>query len=69
MEHLGTKELQTKRLILRRLTIDDTESVYNNWANDNEVTRYLSWQTHEDKVEINVPIYPNQGFTLRWDFN
>jgi [ribosomal protein S5]-alanine N-acetyltransferase len=49
MEHLGTKELQTERLILRRLTIEDTESVYNNWANDNAVTYYLSWPTHKDK--------------------
>jgi [ribosomal protein S5]-alanine N-acetyltransferase len=49
MEHLGTKELQTERLILRRLTIEDTESVYNNWANDDEVTYYLSWPTHKDK--------------------
>jgi [ribosomal protein S5]-alanine N-acetyltransferase len=49
MEHLGTKELQTERLILRQLTINDTESVYNNWANDDEVTHYLSWPTHKDK--------------------
>jgi ribosomal-protein-alanine N-acetyltransferase len=49
MEHSGTKVLQTRRLILRPLTIDDTESVYNNWANDDEVTRYLSWSTHKDK--------------------
>jgi len=48
MKHLGTKELETERLILRRLTINDIESVYNNWANDDDVTRYLSWPTHRD---------------------
>jgi len=51
MKHLGTKELETERLILRRLTINDIESVYNNWANDDDVTHYLSWPTHRD---INV---------------
>jgi ribosomal-protein-alanine N-acetyltransferase len=51
MEHLGTKELETERLILRRFTIDDTEKVFYNWANDDEVTKYLSWATHTD---INV---------------
>jgi len=68
MEHLGTKELQTERLILRRLTIDDTESVYNNWANDDEVTLYLSWPTHKDKnvtkdvLENWIKNYPKNDF-------
>jgi ribosomal-protein-alanine N-acetyltransferase len=48
MEHLGTKELETKRLILRRFTLGDTENVFNNWANDDEVTKYLTWLTHKD---------------------
>jgi ribosomal-protein-alanine N-acetyltransferase len=51
MEHLGTKKLETERLILRRFTVDDTEKVFYNWANDDEVTKYLSWATHTD---INV---------------
>ena len=68
MVHSGTKELQTERLILRRLTIDDTESVYNNWANDDEVTYYLSWSTHKDKnvtkevLENWIKNYPNNDF-------
>ena len=48
MEHLGTKMLETERLLLRQLTIDDTETVYNNWTNDDEVTEYLTWPTHKD---------------------
>jgi hypothetical protein len=27
MEHLGTKELETKRLILRRFTLNDAEAL------------------------------------------
>jgi ribosomal-protein-alanine N-acetyltransferase len=51
MEHLGTKELETKRLVLRRFSIDDAESMFKNWANDDEVTKFLVWQPHKD---INV---------------
>jgi len=49
MEHLGTKELETKRLLLRRFVIDDTEKIFNNWANDKEVTKYLMWEPHKNK--------------------
>ena len=40
MKHLGTKELETERLILRRFTIND-DNMYKNWASDPEVTKYL----------------------------
>jgi [ribosomal protein S5]-alanine N-acetyltransferase len=48
MEHLGTKELETKRLILRRFTINDAEFIFKNWANDDEVTKYLTWPSHKN---------------------
>jgi len=47
MNHLGTIKLETDRLILRRFTVDDAESVFNNWASDDEVTKYLTWSTHQ----------------------
>jgi len=46
--HLGTIALETKRLILRRFTLDDADSMFKNWANDNEVTKFLTWPTHSD---------------------
>jgi len=48
MEHLGTKRLETERLILRRFTLNDTESMFNNWANDNEVYEYMTTPAHSD---------------------
>jgi ribosomal-protein-alanine N-acetyltransferase len=46
VEHLGTKELETERLVLRRFTIHDAEKMFHNWANDDEVTEYLTWPSH-----------------------
>lgn len=46
MKHIGTTTLETERLILRRFTIEDAESMFNNWASDNEVTKFLTWPAH-----------------------
>jgi len=43
---MGTKKLETKRLILRPFTEEDAVDMYNNWASDPEVTKYLTWLTH-----------------------
>lgn len=51
MNHLGTRELATARLTLRRFEIEDAENMYYNWASDPEVTRYLTWPTHKS-VEV-----------------
>ena len=48
MKHLGTVELKTSRLKLRRFTIGDADAMYRNWASDPEVTKYLTWPTHSD---------------------
>lgn len=46
MNHPGTIELETKRLLLRRFTVADAEAMFSNWANDPQVTRFLTWQPH-----------------------
>lgn len=51
MNHLGTVNLETERLILRKFKLSDAEALYNNWANDSEVTKFLTWPTHTS-VEI-----------------
>ncbi|MDD3214482.1 MAG: GNAT family N-acetyltransferase [Eubacteriales bacterium] len=50
MKHLGTKTLETERLILRPFTMADASAMYRNWANDPEVTKYLTWPAHESKA-------------------
>ena len=48
MNHKGTKSIETNRLILRKFRNDDSENMFSNFANDQNVTRYFSWQTHNN---------------------
>ncbi|MCI8631922.1 MAG: GNAT family N-acetyltransferase [Lachnospiraceae bacterium] len=44
--HKGTQTLHTERLILRKFTVDDAQAMFENWASDERVTRYLTWCPH-----------------------
>ena len=46
MNHFGTRTIETPRLILRQFTEQDAEPMFRNWANDPEVTKYLTWVPH-----------------------
>ena len=46
MNLIGTKTIETERLILRQFSLEDAEAMFANWASDPEVTKYLTWQTH-----------------------
>jgi ribosomal-protein-alanine N-acetyltransferase len=48
MTHKGTVTLETERLILRRLTLNDADAMFRNWCNDPEATKYLMWPAHSD---------------------
>ncbi len=40
--------LETERLILRKISLDDTDDMYE-YSKDPDVSRYLTWSPHEDK--------------------
>ncbi|MBQ6551101.1 MAG: GNAT family N-acetyltransferase [Lachnospiraceae bacterium] len=68
MNLTGTRTIETHRLILRRFTIEDAEDMYNNWASDPEVTKFLTWPTHTS-VEVSrmvlsdwIPRYEDGGY-------
>ena len=47
--------LETERLILRKLNENDADAIFNNWASDPEVTKYVTWPPHksvEDSLNI-----------------
>jgi len=43
---LQIETIQTARLILRRPRVADAQSIFDNYASDPEVTRYLRWRPH-----------------------
>lgn len=68
MLNKGTIKIETKRLILRRFTIDDESNMFNNWASDNNVSKYMRWPTHKNKEETKnvlnnwIDSYKNESF-------
>ena len=48
MTHIGTRYIETERLILRRFELSDAPAMFANWASDGEGTKYLTWPTHAD---------------------
>ncbi len=50
MNHVGTQPIETERLILRRFSKDDAQAMFDNWASDAEVTKFMTWPPYE-KVE------------------
>jgi ribosomal-protein-alanine N-acetyltransferase len=51
LKHTGTRKIETQRLILRQFKEEDAADMFNNWASDDEVTRYVSWPTHSN-IEV-----------------
>lgn len=49
MNHCGTQTLETNRLVLRRYEIEDAAAMYNHWASDKEVTKFLTWPAHSNQ--------------------
>ena len=46
--------IETKRLILRPLTIADAEAAYYGWTGDAVVAEYVSWLPHEHNGDLSV---------------
>ena len=51
MKHLGTKTIETERLILRKARPEDAQPMFDNWASDDMVTRFITWQTYAKPEE------------------
>lgn len=39
--------LEDEKIILRHIRENDTQSIYDNWASDPEVSKYVMWDTHQ----------------------
>lgn len=46
-ELIRNVDLEDDEILLRHINMDDCEAIYNNWASDPEVSKYVMWNTHE----------------------
>lgn len=78
MRHLGTVPLLTPRLSLAPLRAADAEEMFQNWAGDEAVARFMRWPAHKDSLETfqllaaweclySNPDYYNWGIRRRSD--
>ena len=47
--------IETERLLLRKIKETDAEPMFRNWASDPEVTKYMTWNPHEN-IEVTKTI-------------
>lgn len=48
LQHKGTVKIETERLVLRKFTIYDAKDIFNNWASDVDICKYLRWTKHKN---------------------
>lgn len=70
MKDLGTKTLETKRLILRKVKEEDYQDAFKNWCNSDKVAKYVTWTKHITEEETKI-LYKNwvkeyDEKTYRW---
>ena len=48
---IKNEHIETERLILRKLVMDDAEAMFNGWCSDPEVTKFVTFNPHEN-IEV-----------------
>jgi len=51
LNHCGTVELKTERLVLRAFAEKDIEPIFTTWASDARVAKYTRWDAHKTVEE------------------
>jgi len=58
------ERFETSRLVLRKPSLADADDIFNHYAADPEVTRYLTWRPCNDRTEVAVFL---QSRLAKWD--
>jgi RimJ/RimL family protein N-acetyltransferase len=59
------ERIETERLVLRQPRLEDAQIIFQSWAQDKEVTRYLSWRPHQ-RIEQTQRFI--QGCLSAWEY-
>ena len=68
---IGTQPFETKRMKLRPFKLSDAQYIYKNWASNENVTKYLTWNAHntiEDSTKFCVERTKLSGRTDNFDW-
>lgn len=72
LNHVGTQNIETERLLLRKFKIEDVQSIFDNWAKDPENVKYLSYKGPHKSSEETYKVlnewiekYKNKNY-YRW---
>jgi RimJ/RimL family protein N-acetyltransferase len=57
--------IETERLVLRKPRLEDAPIIFQSWAQDEEVTRYLTWRPHQ-RIEQTQRFI--QGCLSAWEY-
>ena len=68
LEHKGSVLIQGRRIILQPFKVSDAFFMFRNWANDPDVTRYMTWFPHKDIQETESVISMWEDSYSRADF-
>jgi ribosomal-protein-alanine N-acetyltransferase len=69
-QHLGTQEMETERLFLRKFKKSDARAIYDNWSKDPENVEHLRWKAHQNLQETCqilekwLELYSSQSFYM-----
>jgi ribosomal-protein-alanine N-acetyltransferase len=62
----GPKSIETERLLLRKPMTSDAEVIFNRYAGDPAVTRYMSWPTHRTVTDTHAFLAWCEADWNRW---
>ena len=48
---MTTPIIESQRILLRPLSVEDAETIFRNWTSDEEVAKYMRWDLHETVEE------------------
>lgn len=64
---ISERRIETERLILRPFAMDDAQAMFDNWASDAEVTKFLTWPAHGGVAETRAVLADWVGAqSLEW---
>lgn len=70
IEHKGSIDIKTGRLLLRKFKTSDAEEIFATWTSDERVAKYTSWYAHETsedtKAYVEYMVSKNELSDYNW---